>query len=54
MQLVGRQLRQPTPINRAAEFCTLSERMNDSSGGTQFSLWDQPLSRGDFCNLCQI
>ncbi len=36
MQLVGRQLRQPTPINRAAEFCTLSERMNDSSDDTQF------------------
>jgi hypothetical protein len=38
MQLVGRQLRQPTPINRAAEFCTLSERMNDSSGGMQFAI----------------
>lgn len=54
MQLSPDKSRQPTPINRAAEFCTLSERMNDSSGGTQFPLWDQPLSRGDFCNLCQI
>ena len=54
MQLAGRQLRQQIPINRAAEFCTLSERMNDSSGGTQFPLWDQPLSRGDLFKLCQI
>ncbi|GEM_PF-3468616 len=36
MQLSPDKSRQPTPINRAAEFCTLSERMNDSSDDTQF------------------